>query len=566
MQNMGNLQKPMVPLRRTNKNGNKESRYVIESETIEYLKNVEKLLDENNFNDPEEREILIQNALTEIDGTEIRLMSHNYCSEVLEKLVQQSTASHIVSFLSKLQGQYWQLSRKRFASHVLQTALGVASKWINQEQFESKLDQNDLRSVVLGFAAEFEPNAADALSDTYASHVLRSLTILLSGKVSLDEQYLVSNSSKHFKSQNKLTQKKEQYDYFVPTVFAQALRNIAQAVMMNNQPLEELAQNPISSPTLQVLLLCTGKSERESFIKRLFSGKNEQDRQSLLLRLAQDKIGSHFLQIMLKCISQRTFSKCFQTVFKGNLSKLLIYPSGLYVLRDIISCIAEKDLMKDMLDELQSILSALKSGNHTIILVKIVAKCSELQKCFKAALRLVHSYYDIDESNLDASIGNSLQKIDLNRSLIVQSIFTFPPKYSQPYFDFLLRTSPDKLLSMATDGSSSHLIEGFFKGTASKDQKIEMYDKFIGNFHKLAGDKYASHLVQTIWAQLPIACKKLIATELKLHKKLVEDSKYGCIIMHEFRIEKFAHRPEEWESDLKTLDKKRKVLQEFLDE
>ena len=557
----------------TNPNGDKESRYVIETETIEYLRNVEKFLDENNFQDPKEKEILITNAFNEIDGTEIRLMSHNTCSEILEKMIQQSSLLHVASFPSKFQGQYWHLAKKRFASHVIQTALLVSSRYIHQEQLELKnssfvedKSRHPIVSVVLSFASELEANIADGIRDTYASHVFRSLFILLSGKASLDEQYVRSDSSKHFKSHHNLNQKHDAENLIVPSELSESFHSLLQAVLMDSQQLEDFAFDPIASPTLQVLLLCCNGREKELFMENLLGNRNEQERKSFILHLSQDKIGSHFLQAIIKVISPSTLKKCYESCFKNNINQLLGCPSSLNVLQDLVSFINEKGMLEKVIEELISNVDTLRNRNCILIVVKVVAKCAELQKCFKKIMKLIQCFFGFNDSSAVSDIQNLVQKPDLNISLIIQSIFTFPSKYSQPYLDAFLQLSSQVLVILATNCVCSHMIEAFFKGTSSKEQKQMLVDKFNGTFHKLASDKYASHLVQTVWALLPIDYKISIAKELLLHKKYVEDSKYGNIIMHEFRIEKYSRKPEEWEKELKTVDKKQKMLQEFLNE
>ena len=498
-------------------------------------------------------------------------MSHNVCSEILEKLIQDVPKNILILFLRRLQGQYWHLAQKRFASHVLQTWISACARFVSEEQDEMKRngfieDKNQVSLVhcVSDFAVELKDNLQDGIKDIYCSHVLRSLFILLSGKISLNDNFVRSTSSKQFKAHNKLNDARILKDFDVPEQFSLILKSLSDKILENTSVFADLIFDPNASPTLQVFYMCCKQSEREYMFKKLFSDKNKQEKINFTVSIAQEKIGSHFLQVALKYLSPASLRKYYEICLKVNFSFLIQNECSQYVMKDLIISVKEKELFEDLLDELIPIGKQLLQWNRIAILVAVANKCVELGKCFKKTINLINSIFDFNET---ANIQKALDpKMQLNTSLILQSVFKFQSKYTSPFVEVILNFPREQLILLLTSPTSSRVIEAFFEGPSPIEQKKQFVMIFRGVYHKLSIDKYASHLVQKIWSLFSIDVKKMIATELASHRKIMQDSQYGSILLREFRIEKFSYRPDEWEKELKTVDKKRKMIEGFLSE
>jgi nucleolar protein 9 len=69
----------------------------VEPETLAYLTEVSEHL--ATLEDPEERELLLNNVLDELEGKELRIAADAVCSRLLETLLAPAAPRHLISFL-----------------------------------------------------------------------------------------------------------------------------------------------------------------------------------------------------------------------------------------------------------------------------------------------------------------------------------------------------------------------------------------------------------------------------------------------------------------------------------
>jgi nucleolar protein 9 len=546
----------------------RDAKYLLEPELIDYFKNANRLLEEDNWQDPEEKEIFIKNTFKEIDGIETRLMSHNFCSEILEKLLQHASSFHLRVFFSKISGSVWQLSRKRFASHVIQALIQASSKFVSAKStVESDGKVKSLEDSVLEFSKELEPNLQEALRDTFACHVVRDLFILLSGKASLSSENLSrSSSSREYKKKIKSKDSFAGMDFEVPSSFKKALTKTVQVLCEDSVDFKLLVVHACASPTLQLLLLVAEEKTKDLILASILKG-SEQERKSIVLSLCKQPIGSHFLQVVLQCISSGSFKKCFDSCFRGNVYALSKDVSANHVVQDVIQNCKGKETFESILDELLGHAAELFQLNRVHVIVKCAQKAAHLQKCFKKCMKLISSAFKLHWENAEQVSELILGKMDLSTSLMLQSLFQFPPKYSDALTKPLLQLKAENVIAIANSAVASRVLESFFDGQAVLADKISFAtSSFTGMYAKLVIGKFSSHLVEKIWKIAPIFLKVSIAEEMLQSKKIVEDSHFGAILMRNFHIEEFSYRREEWIKRIKSSDKKRNLLQDILDE
>ena len=79
----------------------------------------------------EEAELLLQAALTEMDGNELSLATDPTCSLVLENMAGIMKEKALRVFFDRMSGSYVVLATHRYGSHVLQSMLSAAQKMLN---------------------------------------------------------------------------------------------------------------------------------------------------------------------------------------------------------------------------------------------------------------------------------------------------------------------------------------------------------------------------------------------------------------------------------------------------
>ncbi|KAJ3011851.1 hypothetical protein NUW54_g2047 [Trametes sanguinea] len=137
----------------------------------------------------EDRRLFFVAALEEMSGKEKQLATDPDCSTILERMIHSMDDFVRRVFMDRLSGSFEQLSRHRFASHVCQTLLIVASDTVAREARgifpptpESQDEEGELRTLtqlVLDACEELLPTLSSLILDPFASHVIRALLSLL---------------------------------------------------------------------------------------------------------------------------------------------------------------------------------------------------------------------------------------------------------------------------------------------------------------------------------------------------------------------------------------------------
>ena len=252
----------------------------LESDTKAYLLSMEELLDSADEKEAEEMEMIIQNIYREIDGCEFEVACDFEACRILEKLLMLSNDFHLRAFASKIRCRSKELIRDAYGSHVLQTLLVIAADVVAREdkgdshvelQGEEELDS--MNDFILGFYKALNGDWVEYMTDTYASHVLRTFLCLLSGSDLSDNK---SKKSKKYNSNHKISRisvgSRKVSDEFLE-ILNQITKSIMKTLKSNNDCIKQLAFNQNANPVLQILIL--NEKFSQSLVKLLLKGKIE---------------------------------------------------------------------------------------------------------------------------------------------------------------------------------------------------------------------------------------------------------------------------------------------------
>ena len=152
----------------------------IDVHTLNYFKRVEKLLNDDTFEDAESKSLFLNNVLAQV-GVGMRtcqLARHRLTSKILENLIEMCNAKQFSELLESLMEDVLAISRDRFGSHVLQKAVCMLLKHL-------KLSDEVVSMTIIGlffqFLTEMKKNLPNLIRDTYASHIISSLIQVLAG-------------------------------------------------------------------------------------------------------------------------------------------------------------------------------------------------------------------------------------------------------------------------------------------------------------------------------------------------------------------------------------------------
>ena len=174
---------------------------LVDSNEIDYFKQAESTLNVNAFDNDEEREGFIRSVLEEARGKELKLVTNQICSKLMERLVLFATDRQLKNIFRQFSGHFVALAHHKYSSHVLETLLVRAAALIEKElvndfkQDEGEVDDeisqdNDredeavvsMETLFVKMLDEFNPHLKTMVDHQYSSHVLRLLILIIAGK------------------------------------------------------------------------------------------------------------------------------------------------------------------------------------------------------------------------------------------------------------------------------------------------------------------------------------------------------------------------------------------------
>lgn len=78
---------------------------MLDEDEQEYFKRADEMLENNNFAEPEERNLFLANVYKEAEGKELKIANSQSCSRLMERLIQLSSPAQLKTLFQKFNGQ-----------------------------------------------------------------------------------------------------------------------------------------------------------------------------------------------------------------------------------------------------------------------------------------------------------------------------------------------------------------------------------------------------------------------------------------------------------------------------
>ncbi|KAI0829359.1 ARM repeat-containing protein [Trametes gibbosa] len=386
----------------------------------------------------EDRRLFFVAALTEMAEKEKQLATDPDCSTILERMIHSMDDFVRRVFMDKLTGSFEQLSRHRFASHVCQTLLTVAADTVSRESRgifpplpDSGTQEGELRTLTqltLDACDELLPNLSSLVMDSFASHVLRALLLLLAPDVLASATH--SNSSGGSSSFALRSKKSAAYkarqgsmkSVFVesnaeghqtmrntPKEFRQMALHFVSALreQLGENEVRALAANQVASPVLQMILeleAAYGKADTPGSITDhvlvgLITLVHEDPdaaapESDYLMTLLRDPTASHLLETLVSRAPTRAFDSLWKTYFVGKLSRLAAHPVANFVVAKAFER-SNAEQVEAAVQELQSAAGKIVKNGRTGVLRALVDRSATLPDPAQGVMELVAAAFDL---------------------------------------------------------------------------------------------------------------------------------------------------------------------------
>ncbi|KAI9643723.1 Nucleolar protein 9 [Ciborinia camelliae] len=410
---------------------------LLEDEEQEYFRRADELLELNDFPSSEERSLFLANVYREAQGKELKIACSQSCSRLMERLILLSTAQQKKKLFTQFAGNFPHLVSHRFASHCcemlfIQSAPIVTEELTGEEKKEEKKEAEDeaeeegkeneitesMESLFLAALDELEGQLSSLLTDRFASHTLRVLLIILSGRPleKSSTKSLLQSKKKEKIGINGLDTAPTEFSLnkrTVPESFLWAIEKIISDTIasMDRAFIQVLVGHPTGNPCLQLLLELEltnpsskkgSNSEQKTLISTLLPDDiSVEGSQSAIFvnGIVYDQIGSRVLETIMTHSPGKLFKQIYRAIFKDRIAGLARNEIASYVVIRVLNRLSKEDL-EEAITEISPQIEGLVARTRTNIIKVLLERCQVRRASTEALTNSIAVAYGSDKNEL----------------------------------------------------------------------------------------------------------------------------------------------------------------------
>ncbi|KAH8819467.1 armadillo-type protein [Xylogone sp. PMI_703] len=594
----------------------------LEDEEQEYFRHADELLELNDFPSDEDRSLFLANVYREAEGKELKLACSQSCSRLMERLILLSNTEQKKKLFGKFSGNFLHLVQHRFASHCCETLFIRSAPIVTQEltgdievepqSAESKDDEVyvSMENLFLYTLNELEGHMTALLTDRFASHTLRVLLIVLSGK-RLEKgstRSLLQSKKKEKIGINHFDTDSTEFalgQRSTPESFQFAVEKIISDTVatMDKSFIRVLATHPTGNPSLQLLLELeltnpvTKKSDqsKKTIISVLLPDDialPESESATFVNGIIYDPIGSRLLETIVAFAPGKLFKQIYRITFKDRIAALSRNEIASYVVLRVLDRLSKEDLQEAVNGIIPQVAN-LVSRSRTIVIKKLFERCQVRNVDTKDLTTAIAEGYGSDPSTLilkmaevdpdalikatSSSKGNDdtatkpppkATATQLHGSLLAQTMLSIPGPSPTLLQDSILTLSPPTLIAMSLYTTTSRILQTALIPTETNlvfrrklinalippepPSDSEGQDVIL----RLALSPTGAYVLDSLLTgtkQLFLFAER-IAGRLAMYESLLRDSYSGRIVWKNWMMDLYKRRRGDWIKKIKGLD------------
>ncbi|XP_049453894.1 nucleolar protein 9 [Epinephelus fuscoguttatus] len=562
--------------------------------SVGYFRRVGERLGEG-FEDNEEREMFVENVLTEVKGKAAVVAMDRTGSITLQRLLPLCSSDQVAEVLAELGGEsgleFKVVSCDRCGGHVVESAVRQISKWMESSQKESPNNEEEeeescgvLEAQVLSLNQVVRDNSAEFIKHVHGSHVVRTLLHVLAGCLGPPR----TETRPGAKDRNVAPQLT---DFEIPTSFWYELKSLTETLMDN---VNLSVTDAVASAVFQTMLtVCHRKRPKlcKQLLKRIMeylTSRNAAPGVSPLLVFLKDQASSHLIETIIQLSHKALLRDLYKNHLKGQLVDLALHSIANFPIQRLIAASAKYKLFLRLFDELIEGVEAILAAGHMGVIVQLAESCAESEEkqdeLVQCLLRAFHCaepgsrhvtclplfmslttyevYYHSDtaEGNIQTEIP--LSSICYHGSRLVQALAKF--KERSLLLSSLRTLTPADLLTLACDPSGSHVLQALI-ATSSDKGRGKILKRLEGQYVQMACSRLGSRVLEAIWNSASVSHRQNIAQELVPSENQLRSDQFARHVWAKFALSHFVHRRAHWQEIQTGESKKRKLFSDILE-
>ena len=437
---------------------------------------------------------------------------------------------------------------------------------------------------------ELEGYLGYLMTDPFASHALRVLLIVLSGRPLASATTTSLLQSKKKEKVDVTNKGSNESDVFlasrsIPDSFTDSLDNMISGTVLglDTTYLRALTTHPVGNPVLQLLLELEfsrfGKQkakEDKSLFERLLPDDpltQGTTSASFITSLLYDPIGSRLLETIVEFAPGKVFKVLYKNLFREKLGTLVKNETAGFVIIKILERLSKDDL-QHAVQQIGPQIGVLIERSRLSIIKIMIDRCRVRQISTDVISEQILNFYG-DENTailpkiLDLGSDNNenmaperkkhLEAQDSRKShasLLAQSMLDAQGPLREMITSSLLSTEIETLISMAKSRTESFVLQKSL--TCSGQTKMflrQIVQRFYGHITDLALDPIASHVIDTFWIATEelVFIRERIAQELLENESSLRESFFGRAVWRNWMMDLYKRRRLEWISNAKNV-------------
>ncbi|KAF7537342.1 hypothetical protein G7054_g3864 [Neopestalotiopsis clavispora] len=538
----------------------------------EYFRQVDEQLDIDDFPSQEERDMYLANVFVEAKGKELKLACSQSCSRLMERLILMSNSRQKKKLFEQFASHFLNLIQHRFASHCCETlflqSAPVVTRELSGERDDEPAEGEEpdaeplptMEELFLLTLDELEGQLGYLLTDRFASHSLRVLLIILSGR---PLEQAATKSLIHSRKKEKIsapwtsnttTEEDNAKDALrpVPSSFNAATKKIIadSTEGMDATALRLLARHPTGNPVLQLLLeLDIAINSRKENTKAEELPEEDSNERRLLWQLLPDApaslkdstseasefinsmiydpIGSRLLETLVSHCPGKLFKVIFKHNFGERINSLVRNDVASYLGIRILCRLGKEDLaasVQKIIPEMPKLVSLSRfnvlktlfercnireaNGEVSALLRALVEACGGDKKVLVP--KLCFPEKDAESSDKKQQSQQSLSKnqnaVVSHGCHLVTTMLSISGAVSNAIQTSLVALPPDSIMSLATtSGPTAHVLTAAFE---TKSQNKAFHKVLVAALMRdIAGLAQSDHGSKVLSAVVTIPSK-----------------------------------------------------------
>lgn len=586
---------------------------MLAEEEQEYFRRADELLELNQFPTTEDRDVFLQNVYTEAEGKELKLASSQSCSRLMERLIQLSNTSQKKRLFEAFGGHFLSLVQHRFASHCCEAlflrSAGVVShelgagfvldtKGADAESQKPEASMEDLFLVTLD---ELEGHLGYLVTDRFASHTLRVLLLVLSGRPLDDSSVKTLMKSK--KKENisvaggAAANESNQGLRAVPESFTMASKKIIQDSTsgMDATGLRVLAKHPMGNPTLQLLLeldLSLNKTEQKvettqpTLLQQLLPGAPQSlhdgssEASEFINGMIYDQIGSRIVETLITYCPGKVFKALNQNIFLPRIEGYVRNDVSSYAAIRVLNRLSKEDLM-EAVEKIVPTTAQLVAKSRFNVLKTLFERCAargandEIKKLMKglregcgsqpADLTLtLCGFKDEEKKKKDVQqLTKNEYAIRSHGAQLLTTLLSIPGP-TKGVQESLLALSSEHIVRLATTSmpTVSLLTTALATPSANPAFHKSIVAKLLPSIHELAISQFGHNLINAIVEvpskgrerSIPFHMKEAVMNKLGEHEAELRESWMGRSVWRNWKGDTWKTRRGDWKVWMREVD------------